>query len=150
MACSSVLFRICHSFNIEIDLLTQTPKKIKLSRVRLFPDGVTEVDIPFSAFTEVTTSAAVSVNNNTGLIVMQNNINNTPSLTVDFYNAPATITLTKGSNLNMRYYVYNGISSATFYAYFFDLTYWTIELITPKGEKRKVALHPSLFEFSYD
>ena len=81
---------------------------------------------------------------------MQNNINNTPALDADFYNAPATITLTKGSNLNMRYYVYNGVSSAIFYAYFFDETPWTVELNTPKGEKRRVALHPSLFEFSYD
>ena len=130
--------------------MTQTPKKIKLSRVRLFPDGVTAVDIPLSDFTEVTTSASVGVDNNTGLIIIKNNLNNNLRLEISFYSAAATINLTKGTDLNLRYYVYNSITHSRFYAYFFDETPWTVEMNTPKNSNETVSLSTNFFEFAYN
>lgn len=130
--------------------MTKTPKKIKLSRVQLFPDGTTPVTVPLSAFTEVTTSASVGVDNNTGLIIISNNINNNLRLEISFYSAAATINLTKGTDLNLRYYVHNSITHSRFYAYFFDETPWTVELFVEKNKSQRVALTTNLFEFVYN
>ena len=131
--------------------MTKTPiGKIKLSKVKFILSADNSVDIPFSAFTEVPSSATAYLTPNTGMVVIRTRPDNNFSIEAHIYDVTYNLPIYKGSSLDMRYYICRNVTARPMYTYYFDETDWPVGMYSEVGYSRSIELNRDIFELSFD